>query len=81
MLIYFQAILDTSITNSGVHMIASDAARDVFTIIFGDFATKFGHKVSYLIIFFYFEIATLHTAALSSRQRFMRDVLLACYLM
>jgi hypothetical protein len=44
--IYFQAIRGTSALNSGIRMIALDAARVVFIIISGVLVTQFGHYVS-----------------------------------
>ncbi|KAF2260652.1 MFS general substrate transporter [Lojkania enalia] len=46
--IYFQAVRGTSATNSGVRMIAMDAARILFIIISGGLVTKFGHYMPYM---------------------------------
>ncbi|CAG8954815.1 hypothetical protein HYFRA_00004741, partial [Hymenoscyphus fraxineus] len=48
--IYFQAIRGTSALNSGVRMIALDAARILFIIISGILVTTFGHYMPYMIV-------------------------------
>lgn len=47
--IYFQAVRGKSATNSGVRMIAMDAARIIFIIISGGLIAKFGHYMPYMV--------------------------------